>query len=400
VALLAVAAGAVVANLYYAQPLMDAISQTFRASTVTTGLSMTAMQAGYAAGLVLLVPLGDILERRRLVTTLAVASILGLAGQALSPTLMLFAFAGIFVGLTSVVAQTVVPLAADLADEAERGRVVGTVMSGLLIGVLLSRTFSGAIAEVAGWRTVYWVAAALMLALSVLLRSQLPRSEPANRMPYLDLLRSVLTIVQQEPVLRRRALYGALQFGAFNILWTSLAFLLARPPYGYSEGTIGLFGLVGIAGALAASFAGRLADKGWQLVSTGVFLATSLASFALIGIGSALLAPLVAGIVLLDLGVQGTHITNQSQIYKLRPDARSRLTTVYMTSFFIGGASGSAASSAAFALLGWTGVCAVGGAFTGGAVAIWLFEFAVARTRDQERRATALSENPEWRDSA
>ena len=362
------------ANLYYAQPLMEAISRSFQASAAAISLAVAAIQFGFASGLVLLVPLGDVLERRRLVVSMVAASTIGLIGMAMSSSLLVFTLAALLLGLTSVVAQVVVAVAANLASESERGRAVGTVMTGLLIGVLLSRTFAGALAELSGWRTVYWVAAALMLILSAVLWRWLPGHEPTKSIPYPKLLRSVLTIVREEPVLRRRALYGAFQFGAFNALWASLAFLLAGPPYGYGEGTIGLFGLAGIAGALAAGFAGRLADRGWQRFSTGGFLGASLAAFVFMYFGSSLLVSLIIGIVLLDLGVQGSHIINQTQIYRLRPDARSRLTTVYMTSFFIGGASGSTVSAVGFALWGWVGVCAVGWLFTGMAFLFWFSE--------------------------
>jgi len=218
VALLALTSGTAVANLYYSQPLMKAICRTFQASEATTGLAVAAIQFGYAAGLVLLVPLGDVLEHRRLVVSLVAASTLGLVGVALSPSLPAFALAALLLGLTTVVAQIVVAVAANLAGKSERGRVVGTVMTGLLIGVLLSRTFAGALAELSGWRTVYWVAAALILILSTVLWRWLPRGNAINSIPYPDLLRSVANLLCEEPVLRRRALYGALQFGAFNTL--------------------------------------------------------------------------------------------------------------------------------------------------------------------------------------
>lgn len=286
VLLMATACGVVVANLYYAQPLLDTISRQFRTTTGAAGLAVTFTQLGYAIGLLLLVPLGDILERRNLITTVLLASVLGLVLAAESPTIWVFTAAGLLIGTASVVVQILVPFAADLASEAERGRVVGTVMSGLLVGILVSRVFSGILAQVAGWRTVYWVAAGLMVTFSLVLRCRLPRSEPKSRMPYTQLLRSLWPLVREEPLLRRRSIYGILSFAAFNAFWTSMAFMLSRPPYSYSEGAIGLFGLVGVAGALAVSFAGRLADRGWQLPATGAFLGIALVSFGLIALGA------------------------------------------------------------------------------------------------------------------
>ena len=372
VLLLAATCGLVVANLYYAQPLLDLISREFRAGTTSTGLAVTVTQFGYAAGLLLVVPLGDVLECRRLVTVILLGTALSLVLAALSPTIEFFVAISFLVGLTSVVVQILLPAAAGLAREVERGQVVGTVQSGLLIGVLLSRTLSGLVAQAAGWRSIYWIAAALMLVLSFALRSWLPPSGPDTSMPYPSLLHSVASLIREEPLLRLRSAYGALVFAAFSVFWTSVAFLLARPPYGYSEVVIGLFGLVGVAGAVAASFAGRLADRGWQFVSTGAFLGAILLSFGPIALGARQLMPLLVGVVLMDFGVQGVHSINQSVIYRSHAAARSRIATVYMTTYFVGGAVGSAASAAIFGADGWMGVSALGAAFAAAAVALWL----------------------------
>src|SRR2546430_7072552 len=243
VAVLALAAGLSVANLYYAQPLLPTIARAFATGSGTAGLIVTVSQLGYACGLALLVPLGDLLARGRLVPVVALVTAVALAGAAAAPGIgVLIGLAGV-IGLGSVVAHLVVPLAAELAADAERGRVVGTVMSGLLLGILLGRTAAGAIAALAGWRVVYVVAAGLMIALSVGLRRELP-SRPAHpRLPYLGLLGSIGGLVRTEPVLRRRCLYGALSFAAFSVFWTSVAFMLTGPPYHYGEAVIGLFGL-------------------------------------------------------------------------------------------------------------------------------------------------------------
>lgn len=377
--LLAVATGLVVANLYYVQPLLDAIARAFRVSAGTAGALVTLTQLGYALGLLLIVPLGDTLPRRPLVVGTLGFSAVTLVALGLSPNLVTFALLSVLVGLTSVVAQILVPLAASLAPDETRGRVVGTVMSGLLLGVLLARTVAGAVAEAAGWRAIYFVAAVLMLGLAVALWQALPREQPRPRLAYPALLASVFRLAWDEPVLRLRALYGALGFGAFSVFWTSLAFLLARPPYGYGEAVIGLFGLVGAAGALAAGGAGRLADRGYARPVTLILGLFIVLSFGFIGLGAKALWALVVGALLLDLGAQALQIINQSEIYRLNPAARSRVTTVYLTTYFLGGALGSALSGLAYSTFGWRGVSIVGGLCGLGIVGVWLG--ARARTR-------------------
>jgi predicted MFS family arabinose efflux permease len=326
-------------------------------------------------GLLLLVPLGDRLDRRRLIALTLLLATLGMVVMALAPTLAVLLLAALVVGLTSVVAQILVPFAATLATNANRGRVVGIVMSGLLLGILLSRTIAGLVSQVAGWRAVYGAAAVLTLSLIVILWRELPAApRSAVGISYGRLLRSVFAIVREEPLLRRRAAYGALSFAAFSALWTSIAFLLARPPYGYNQAVIGLFGLVGVAGALAASAAGRWADQGLARLTTGGFILVALLAWGLIALGGASVFALVVGILLLDLGAQGIHITNQSEIYRLRPEARSRLTSAYMTTYFIGGALGSGASATIYAIAGWSGVAALGAGFIALALLLWLTE--------------------------
>ena len=277
------------------------------------------------------------------------------------------------VGLTSVMAQILVPFAATLSSEADRGRVLGAVMSGLLLGILLARTVSGLVAQVAGWRTVYWVAAALMLAQAVLLWVKLPTYRQHVGLTYPRLLTSVLGIARAEPVLRRRALFGALSFGAFSVLWTTLAFLLSGPPYGYSEGTIGLFGLVGAAGALTASVVGRFTDRGWSRRLTGVSTLLLLVGYGLLWLGGSSLAAVLAGVLVLDVGCNGVHITNQSEIYRLQPEARSRVNAFYMTSCFVGAAAGSAVAAFVYERWSWDGVCALGAAIGLASLALWAF---------------------------
>jgi predicted MFS family arabinose efflux permease len=373
VVLMAVGSGLSVASNYYVQPLLPDLGDEFGVRSSTVGLLVTVSQVGYVAGLALVVPLGDLVERRRLLTWMTALTAGGLALMAAAPTLALLFPAVALVGVTSVAAQIFVPLSADLARPEQRGRAVGTVMAGLLIGILMARTLAGLISDLAGWRAVYVVAALSMLALSLVSRRRLPAVEPSATTSYRSLLRSVFTLYREEPVLRRRGLYGALGFASFSTLWTSVAFLL-DDAYGYGEATVGLFGLLGVAGAAAAQFAGRVADAGWARVSTlGFFVALALSWVVLAG-GEHSLAALIVGIVVLDLAVQGAHISNQSEVYRLRPEARSRLTTAYMCVNFTGGVVGSASSAAVYDAGGWSAVCAVGLGFSAVALALWLTE--------------------------
>ena len=358
--LFAVSCGAVIGNIYYSQPLLAVIAQGFGQPAASLGFVVTLTQLGYACGLLLLVPLGDVWDRRRLIVTLLGSSALALLAVALSPGLAWFAAACVALGLCTCAAQLLVPFAASLAAERERGRVVGTVMSGLLLGILLARTFAGLVAQLGGWRLVYWLAAAVVLLFTVILARALPRDGSKPPLRYRELLGSLLTLARAHPALRLRALYGALAFACFSLFWTGLTFLLSQPPYAYSEAQIGAFGLVGAAGTLAASGAGRLADRGRGGLVTRCCCLGILLAFGLLWLGGQWLAALLAGVLLLDVCVQALHISNQSVIYALAPEARSRITTVYLVSYFLGGALGSGAASLAYAYAGWLGVCLVG----------------------------------------
>ena len=387
VLLLATVCGTAAANLYYAQPLLHTLGGAFGVSNATAGLLITISQLGYVLGLALLVPLGDLHERRGLISATMLVTAAALALAAVAPAFAVLSAAIAVVGVTSVVAQIVVPMSSSLSADHERGSVVGTVMSGLLIGILLARTVSGLIAAAAGWRTVFWFAAAAMVVLAVTLRRVLPRIPTSTDLSYAGLLRSVLSLVREEPVLRQRMMVGALTFGCFSILWTSLAFLLSGAPYHYGNGVIGLFGLVGVAGALAASGAGRLADRGHNGRATTVSMLIMLASWGVMALGRSAVIPLIAGIAVLDLGVQGIHISNQSAIYALRPEARSRLTTAYMVAYFLGGAALSAITSSLYGSDGWSGVCVLGGATALLALVIWAVTEVAARRRPDPAHA-------------
>ncbi|MCU6410025.1 MFS transporter [Enterobacter quasiroggenkampii] len=358
--LMSVATGLAVASNYYAQPLLDTIARTFDLSASSAGFIVTAAQLGYAAGLLFLVPLGDMFERRMLIVSMTLLAAGGMLITASSQSLTMMIIGTALTGLFSVVAQILVPLAATLASPEKRGKVVGTIMSGLLLGILLARTVAGLLASLGGWRTVYWVASVLMVVMALALWRGLPKVKQENHLNYPQLLASVFSLFTQDKLLRTRALLGCFTFANFSILWTSMAFLLAAPPFNYSEGVIGLFGLAGAAGALGARPAGGLADKGKSHLTTSAGLILLLLSWAAIWYGHVSVLALIVGILVLDLTVQGVHITNQTVIYRVKPEARNRLTAGYMTSYFIGGAAGSLISASAWQHAGWSGVCAIG----------------------------------------
>jgi predicted MFS family arabinose efflux permease len=357
---MSVATGLAVASNYYAQPLLETIARNFSLSASSAGFIVTAAQLGYAVGLLFLVPLGDMFERRAMIVSMTLLAAGGMLITASSQSLAMMIFGTALTGLFSVVAQILVPLAATLASPEKRGKVVGTIMSGLLLGILLARTVAGLLAGIGGWRTVYWVASVLMVVMALALWRGLPKVKSETHLNYPQLLVSVFSLFTHDKLLRTRALLGCFTFANFSILWTSMAFLLAAPPFNYSEGMIGLFGLAGAAGALGARPAGGLADKGKSHITTTASLVLLMLSWAAIWYGHVSVLALIVGILVLDLTVQGVHITNQTVIYRVKPEARNRLTAGYMTSYFIGGAAGSLISASAWQHAGWAGVCAVG----------------------------------------
>jgi len=369
--LMSVATGLAVASNYYAQPLLDTIARAFNLSASSAGFIVTAAQLGYAAGLLFLVPLGDMFERRMLIVSMTLLAAGGMLITASSQSLTMMIVGTALTGLFSVVAQILVPLAATLASPEKRGKVVGTIMSGLLLGILLARTVAGLLASLGGWRTVYWVASVLMVVMALALWRGLPKVKQENHLNYPQLLASVFSLFTQDKLLRTRALLGCFTFANFSILWTSMAFLLAAPPFNYSEGVIGLFGLAGAAGALGARPAGGLADKGKSHLTTSAGLILLLLSWAAIWYGHVSVLALIVGILVLDLTVQGVHITNQTVIYRVKPEARNRLTAGYMTSYFIGGAAGALISASAWQHAGWSGVCGIGAIVAALNLVVW-----------------------------
>jgi predicted MFS family arabinose efflux permease len=396
VVLLSFATGATVANMYYAQPLLHTLGRAFHVGTGTSGLLVTFAQIGYVIGLALLVPLGDLVERRALITNAMFLVAIGQAVACIAPDLAVFAVAITFVGVATFAAQVIVPMSSHLAAEHERGKVVGTVMSGLLIGVLCSRTLSGVLAGLFGWRSVFGVAAASMLVMSLVLRRVLPKVAPTSSLPYREALTSVLTLVRHEPILRQRMVLGACAMGCFSVLWTALSFLLSGvhgSHYHYSNTVIGLFGLAGLAGASAAQVVGRLADRGHGKLATTATLILLLVSWLVLYVGKGPVLVLIIGIMVLDLGVQGTQIGNQAAIYQLHPDARSRLTTAYMVAYFLGGVALSSVTGVLYASDGWGAVCILGAATAAVGLVTWIAtaRLAVTPVRHHETELSAAS---------
>jgi predicted MFS family arabinose efflux permease len=395
VALLAVGCGVTVANLYYAQPLLDAIASHFGVSDGTAGLLVTVSQVCYALGLVFLAPLSDLVDRRKLVAALLAISCVASAGAAAAPQFAVLALAIGVASATSVVAQVLVPFASTLAPEGERGHVVGMVMSGLLTGVLLARTLSGLIAGVAGWRTVFALAAVAMAVLAVALWRALPQRRPSTALGYGALLGSVGALIRREPVLRRRMVFGACGYAGFSLVWTTLTFLLSDAPFNFGETKIGLFGLAGLAGAIAAMRFGRLHDRGFGRIATGGVLAAIALAWPVFYLGRHSVPAILLGLVMLDFGVQGQNVLSQGAIYALGRETTGRVTTAYVTSNFAGGAIGSAAGSIAWSAGGWLPVCAVGFGFAVTAMLAWLTEprpRADRRGRRRNRRGHLLDE--------
>jgi predicted MFS family arabinose efflux permease len=357
---MAVASGVSVANLYYLQPLMADMGRTFRVSALGMGFAAMLAQVGFAVGVLLFVPIGDIRDRKRLILIMLGGATAGLIAVAVAPTYAWLAVACFTVGIFSVTPQMFVPFAAHLADPGGRGRAVGIVMSGLLIGILLSRTASGLIGAAAGWRAVFWLASLLTVLLAVVLTASLPVSVGTLRLSYPRLLRSLWQLLRSEPILVESAFAGAMFFGAFSAFWSMLPFRLETPPLHYGARTAGLFGLIGVVGAAAAPLAGRLADRLDQRTNVRVALFMTMAAFVVLAVFGHTLTGLVVGVILLDAGVQAGHVTNQSRIHALTPEARNRLTTIYMVAFFLGGAAGSALGASAWQHWQWAGVCGVG----------------------------------------
>ncbi|MFJ3890844.1 MFS transporter [Streptomyces rubrogriseus] len=374
VVLLAVASGMTVANLYYAQPLLSSLSRVFDISTATAGTLITLTQVGYVFGMLFLVPLGDRLEKRNLVTVLLTVTTLASLVAGLATSFPVLLTASLISGATSVVAQILVPFAANLAADHERGRVVGRVMSGLLTGILLSRTLSSLVSEVAGWRAVFLGSGVLTTVLAVALRTALPQHAPSTSLPYHQVLRSTARLARTHPALLRRGIYQAAMFAAFSAFWTTVSFVLTGPHFRYSQVGVGIFALVGAAGAAVAPLAGRWADRGLVRPLTGAaFLVTALA-FVVAGLGAHHIVLIALAAIAIDMAVQTSLILGQHTVYQLDPAARARLNSVFIATFFIGGAAGSQLGSVVYHAGGWTGLTVLGASLPLAALLYWAFE--------------------------
>lgn len=375
VILFAVACGAAVANVYFAQPLLVTMGHDLAMSPALVGSVVTLTHVGYGLGLFFLVPLGDVTDRRRLIVAQLLLLVVALTVVAAARTAALLLAGMAATGLLAVVTQTLVAFAASLAPPAGRGRVVGLVTSGVVTGILLARTASGLMADLAGWRSVYLASASLTALLALVLYRVLPRhgDVPPPTLRYGQLLRSTITLFARERLLRLRALFGLLIFAAFSTLWSSVALPLSEAPYFLPHSAIGALGLIGVAGALAATVAGRLNDRGLSRRTTGIALALLAASWLPLAFIRSSLWALAVGVVLLDLAVQAVHVTNQTLIYALHPDAGSRLIGGYMVFYSLGSATGAIAATSLYAVAGWGAVCALGAAFSCLGLVLWAF---------------------------
>ena len=357
--LLAFSAAVAVANLYYAQPLAAAMAASLGVAPAAIGAALMATQAGYALGMVLLVPLGDGRERRGVIVATLLVSVPALLLLANARNVPMLVVSSLLVGVTSSVPQMILPYAVAMAPVQERGRVVGTIMSGLLTGILLSRTASGALGAVLDWRVVFTIAAALMLVLAIVLRLALPTQTPTSSLRWAETVRSLGPVWTSMPTLRRRALVGGLGFASFSVFWSMLSFQLDA--LGHGSGAAGVFGAVGIVGVFVAPLAARRATGERPARLNIIALAATAASFVVFFVGGQSLVAIGAGVILLDAGVQASHLTNQTVIFGLAPELRSRINSLYMVGYFVGGAVGTVLAAAAWSVGGWTAVCLLGG---------------------------------------
>ncbi|MGC2209958.1 MAG: MFS transporter [Candidatus Korobacteraceae bacterium] len=356
---LGVASGASVATIYYNQPLLLEMSRTFHASSAQIGTVAVATQVGYAAGILVFVPMGDVAERRGLIVKLFAAVTVALLAAGFSPSLWTLVASSVAIGITASVTHVLVPIAPELAEPDESGRAIGTVMTGLLLGILLGRAASGWVAAMLGWRAVFLAAAAVTATFVPLLRWRLPNLPPVQAVSYTEAIGSLWKLIMEQPTLREASAIGFLIFAAFSAFWTNLSFLLGTPHYRLGAGVAGSFGALGAAGALAASFAGRLADRNGARWVIALGLAMLGSGYAVLWFAGYHMAGLILGVIILDVGEQALQIANQTRIFSLVEGARSRVNTIYMIVFFLGGAAGSAISTAAWAHWQWNGVCAL-----------------------------------------
>lgn len=388
-ALFAVAGGVAVGNLYWAQPLLANIARSLGVSLATAGLLVTVTQVGYGAGVFLIVPLGDSVQRRRLIPVMLILSTIALVASAVAPTFGILLLALGAVGLTTITGQLLLPLAGDLARDDQRGRVVGIVASGILTGILASRTISGLVADALGWRAIYIFAAVMTALMTVLLARVLPTLPARAHKSYASLLRSVFACVREHRTVQVTLLISGSVFAVFTMFWTGLTFLLSAPPFSYSASRIGLVGIAGLAGAIGAQRAGRLHDRGWSVAATGGALILAMISLVVAAAGARSVFAIIVAVVLLDVAIQTVNVLNQTRLFAVDPKARSRLNTALMTNNFIGGAIGSALASALWQRGGWRLMMFGGGVLVAFALVVWLANRRGALTLGPQRQSPA-----------
>jgi len=359
---MAACTGLIVANLYYCQPLIILIAKEFKIPEANAGTITYLTQAGYAIGLFFMVPLGDKIERKKQILVTTFASVIALIIAATAKSFLILEIASLLIGITSIVPQLILPLAASLSSPEQRGKVIGIIMSGLLIGILISRTVSGFVGQLFGWRAMFWIAAGICLLIFFVIEKTFPVNRPQFKGSYGQLIQSLFTLIKTQPLLREATLINAFSFAQFGAFWTTMVLLLSDAPFHFKSATIGLFGIVGASGALAAPLVGKLGDKGNSRIAVGYGCLLLLISFVVYYFSVASVIGIIIGIVLMDIGIQSVHISNQTRVYSLLPEARNRLNTVFMSFSFLGTAAGSAYGLLLWKLGGWHAVtigCAV-----------------------------------------
>ncbi|TWF38878.1 putative MFS family arabinose efflux permease [Chitinophaga polysaccharea] len=369
---MALCTGLIVANIYYSQPLLVLMSEEFGVTESNAGQVTFFTQLGYALGLLFCVPLGDKLERKSQIVVMTLAAVVALVAAAKSVNITMLKVTGLMIGFTSVVPQLILPLAANLSDPASRGKVIGTIMSGLLVGILLSRTLSGMVGHHLGWRAMFWIAAGISALLALIMITSFPSSKPSFNGTYGQLMKSLLTLIKEQPVLREASAINACCFAMFGMFWTTVVFLLSAPPFKYTSEQIGLMGLAAAAGALGAPLVGRIADKKNPRIAIGYGIIFLFLGYFLFYVFQTKLIGIIIGIVAIDLGLQGIHVSNQTRIYTLLPEARNRLNTVFMTTSFIGTSLGSGIGLWVWSVAQWKGVCMAGTGLISIALIIYL----------------------------
>ena len=369
--LFAVAGGAAVGNLYWAQPLLVTIANDLQIDPSSAGLLVTFTQLGYAVGVFFVVPLGDAVDRKRVIPAVMALSTLALLGSAFAPSFIALLALLAAVGVTSVSGQLLTPLAAEISDDAHRGHNVGIVVSGILLGILVSRTVSGVISDLFGWRAVYLIAAVITAAAGLLMARSVPRLPPRPRVAYWRLLASVFPAALAHSVARTSLVLGASAMCVFTMFWTGLTLLLSAPPFSYTTTQIGLVSLVGIAGALAAQRVGRLFDRGLARPATGIGLGLTLLALVISGVGSSWISTVLIAVAIFSVGVQGTQVLLQTRMLSVDPAARSRLNTAFVVINFGGGALGSALAGVLWNVGGWTALAAGASGVITFALIVW-----------------------------